>query len=103
MKLVIKVIVIILFLILLLLSRRVDVVVTAIGAFGGSLKNSSAPQIGAVVMKEAIKRAKIDPKIIDDVRFGCCLEPVDALNATRVAALVCFTSYFVRVAPSNRY
>ncbi|MBW1947782.1 MAG: thiolase family protein, partial [Deltaproteobacteria bacterium] len=39
-------------------------------------------------MKEAIKRAGIEPGMIDDVRFGCCMEPVDALNASRVAALM---------------
>jgi acetyl-CoA C-acetyltransferase len=39
-------------------------------------------------MKEAIKRAGIDPAIIDDVRFGCCMEPADALNVTRVCALL---------------
>jgi acetyl-CoA C-acetyltransferase len=39
-------------------------------------------------MKEAVKRANIDPEIIDDIRYGCCLEPVDALNVTRVGALL---------------
>ena len=61
---------------------------TPIGVFGGTLKNMSTATIGAVAMKEAIKRANIDPAIIDDVRFGCCMEPVDTLNVTRVAALL---------------
>ena len=61
---------------------------TAIGAFGGTLKSSNAAVIGSVTMKEAIKRAGIDPAIIDDVRFGCCMEPADALNVTRVSALL---------------
>ncbi|MEA2101789.1 MAG: acetyl-CoA C-acyltransferase [Thermodesulfobacteriota bacterium] len=61
---------------------------TAIGTFGGTLKSSNAAAIGSVAMKEAIKRAGIDADIIDDVRFGCCLEPVDALNVSRVAALM---------------
>jgi acetyl-CoA C-acetyltransferase len=39
-------------------------------------------------MKEAIKRAGIEPGMIDDVRFGCCLEPGDALNVARVGALL---------------
>jgi acetyl-CoA C-acetyltransferase len=39
-------------------------------------------------MKEAINRAGIDPAIIDDVRYGCCMEPADALNVTRVSALL---------------
>lgn len=61
---------------------------TAIGAFGGSLKDLNAAVIASGVMKEAIKRAGINPAIIDDVRFGCCMEPVDALNVSRVAALL---------------
>ena len=61
---------------------------TPIGSFGGTLKNMKAAEIAAVVMKEAIKRAGIDTAAIDDVRFGCCMEPVDTLNVTRVAALL---------------
>lgn len=61
---------------------------TAIGTFGGSLKNLNAATLGSVAMKEAVKRAGIDPSTIDDVRFGCCMEPVDTLNVTRVAALL---------------
>ena len=61
---------------------------TAVGAFGGTLRDLNAPVIGSVAMKEAIKRAGIEPGMIDDVRFGCCMEPVDALNASRVAALM---------------
>ncbi len=61
---------------------------TAIGSFGGTLRDLSTHVLGSIVMKEAVKRAGIDPAIIDDVRFGCCMEPVDALNVTRVAALM---------------
>ena len=61
---------------------------TAIGTFGGTLKESNGAHIASVTMKEAIKRAGISPDNIDDVRYGCCLEPVDALNVARVAALV---------------
>lgn len=61
---------------------------TAIGTFGGTLRDLSTPILGSVVMKEAVKRAGINPAIIDDVRFGCCMEPVDALNVTRIAALM---------------
>ncbi len=61
---------------------------TAIGAFGQSLRDSNAAVLAGVTMKEAVKRAGIDPEIIDDIRYGCCLEPVDALNVTRVGALL---------------
>jgi len=61
---------------------------TAIGTFGGSLRDLNCASLGSVVMKEAVMRAGIDAALIDDVRFGCCMEPVDALNVTRVAALM---------------
>ena len=60
---------------------------TAIGAFGGSLKDMIASRIASVVMREAVRRAGVDPSMIDDVRFGCCMDPADTLNVTRVAAL----------------
>ena len=61
---------------------------TAIGAFGGTLRDMNAANIAAVTMKEAILRAGIDPALIDDVRYGCCIEPADALNTARVGALM---------------
>src|SRR6056297_2651117 len=61
---------------------------TAIGAFGGSLKDVNGATLGSVAMKEAVDRAGIDPAAIDDVRFGCCLEPTDTLNVARVSALL---------------
>jgi acetyl-CoA C-acetyltransferase len=61
---------------------------TAIGAFGGALKNSNAATIASITMKQAVARAGIDPAMIDDVRYGCCMEPADALNVSRVAALL---------------
>jgi len=61
---------------------------TAIGTFGGALKDMIGARIAAVVMKEAVKRAGIDPAIINDVRFGCCLESCNTLNVARVGALL---------------
>jgi acetyl-CoA C-acetyltransferase len=61
---------------------------TAIGSFGGTLRDSHAASIASVTMKAAVQRAGIDPSIIDDVRYGCCMEPVDTLNVTRIAALL---------------
>ena len=61
---------------------------TAIGSFGGTLRDTHATTIAKTTMQAAIKRAGIDPAIIDDVRYGCCMEPVDALNVTRTAALL---------------
>ena len=61
---------------------------TAIGTFGGTLRDSHAARIGAVAMTAAIQRAGIDPATIDDVRFGCCMEPSDTMNVARIAALM---------------
>ncbi len=61
---------------------------TAIGAFGGTLRDMHASSIMAVPMKAAIERAGISADVVDDVRFGCCLNPTDAMNVTRIGALI---------------
>jgi len=61
---------------------------TAIGGFGGSLKNSSAAELAGITMKEAVKRSNIDPGIIDDIRYGNCMEPANSCNVGRVGALM---------------
>ncbi len=61
---------------------------TPIGAFGGSLREVNAAELAAVTMKEALARAGIRPEQVDDVRYGCCLEPADALNVARVGWLL---------------
>ncbi len=43
---------------------------TAGGKFGGSLKKVSAVDLGAFVLKEAVRRAKIEPHQVDEVVFG---------------------------------
>jgi acetyl-CoA C-acetyltransferase len=75
---------------------------TAIGTFGGSLRDLNCAGIGSVVMREAVKRAGIEPGMIDDVRFGCCMEPVDALNVTRISALLAGIPETVTAATVNR-
>jgi acetyl-CoA C-acetyltransferase len=75
---------------------------TPIGAFGGTLKELDAAHIGAVTMKAAVRRARIDPATIDDVRFGNCLEPCDALNVARVSALLAGIPESVTAVTINR-
>jgi len=75
---------------------------TAIGTFGGSLRDSHAATIASVTMRAAVDRAGIDPSIIDDVRYGCCMEPVDALNVTRIAALLAGIPESVTAVTINR-
>ncbi len=61
---------------------------TAIGAFGGTLRDMNGAVLASVTMKEAIRRAGIAPDLIDDIRYGCCVEHHDTLNVTRVGALM---------------
>ncbi len=75
---------------------------TAIGAFGGSLRDSHAAHIAGAVMQAAVQRAGISSDMIDDVRFGCCMEPADALNVARVAALLAGIPETVTAATINR-
>jgi acetyl-CoA C-acetyltransferase len=75
---------------------------TAIGAFGGSLRDLNAATLASVTMKEAVKRAGIDPQLIDDVRYGCCVEPEGSLNTARVGALMAGIPVTVPAATVNR-
>jgi acetyl-CoA C-acetyltransferase len=52
------------------------------------LRDSNAAVLAGISMREAVRKAGIDPELIDDVRYGCCLEQPDALNVTRVGALL---------------
>jgi acetyl-CoA C-acetyltransferase len=60
---------------------------TPIGSFGGSLKNVSASNLGAVVIREAIARAGVDGASIGDVIMGCALQASAGMNVARQAAL----------------
>lgn len=75
---------------------------TAVGSFGGSLKDSHATTLGSVVMKEAVKRAGINPAIINDVRFGNCMPPENSLNPARIAALLAGIPEIIPAVSINR-
>ncbi len=60
---------------------------TAIGSFGGSLKDTPAAELGAVVIKEALSRANVKPENVDEVMFGCILTAGLGQNPARQAAL----------------
>ena len=60
---------------------------TAIGSMGGSLKNTPAPELGAVVIREAVKRAGVDPANIDEVMMGNVLTAALGQNPARQAAV----------------
>lgn len=56
---------------------------TAVGTFGGSLKDVSAAQLGAAVMKEALQRAKVKGEWLDEVMFGNVLGAAQGQNMAR--------------------
>ncbi len=60
---------------------------TPIGAFGGALKDLSAPQLGAIVIRDALGRAHVPPDRVDDVVMGCVLQAGNGMNVARQAAL----------------
>jgi acetyl-CoA C-acetyltransferase len=60
---------------------------TPVGAFGGSLKDLSAPDLGAIVIREAVARAGVTPEDVGDVILGCVLQAGHGMNVARQAAL----------------
>jgi acetyl-CoA C-acetyltransferase len=60
---------------------------TPIGSFGGALKSLSAPDLGAVVIREAIARAGVQSSDVGDVIMGCVLQAGAGMNVARQAAL----------------
>jgi acetyl-CoA C-acetyltransferase len=61
---------------------------TAGGKFGGSLQNMTAPQFGAVVVKEVIKRSGITPDTIDQTIFGNAWQAGVGPNPARLTAVM---------------
>lgn len=60
---------------------------TAIGSFNGALASLSAVDLGAIVIKEALERAKVDPAAVDEVIFGNVLQAGLGQNPARQAAI----------------
>ena len=52
----------------------VSAIRTPMGSFGGSLKDFSAPQLGAIAIKAAVERAGISPTDVQEVLMGCVLQ-----------------------------
>jgi acetyl-CoA C-acetyltransferase len=60
---------------------------TPIGSFGGSLKDFSAVDLGAIVIREAVRRADVKPVDLGDVIMGCVLQAGTGMNVARQAAI----------------
>ena len=61
---------------------------TGVGKFQGSLADLSAPQLGAIVVREAVRRAKLDPKQVDECILGNVVSAGLGQNPARQAALL---------------
>ena len=60
---------------------------TAIGTFGGSLKEIPAPDLGAVAIKAAVARGRIDPEEVGTVVMGSVVQAGAKMNPARQAAI----------------
>ena len=60
---------------------------TPVGKFQGSLKGFSATQLGAIAVRESVKRAGIKPEDVDEVIMGCVIQAGLGQNPARQAAL----------------
>ncbi|CFX81407.1 Thiolase [Syntrophomonas zehnderi OL-4] len=60
---------------------------TAIGSFGGTLKDTPVVELGSIVMQEALKRAGLKGEQLDEVIFGCVLQAAQGQNVTRQAMI----------------
>lgn len=60
---------------------------TPIGSFGGALSSFTAPKLGAIVIDEAVRRAKIPKERVDEVIMGCVLTAGVGQAPARQAAL----------------
>ena len=68
---------------------------TAVGSFGGSLKDIPAAELGAVVVKEALNRAGVKPEQVDELMFGCVLTGGLGQNVARQVGVKAGLTYSV--------
>ena len=73
------------------MSNRESVIISAVrtptGKFLGALKSFSAVQLGAMVVREAVRRAGIDPALVDECIMGNVVMAGSGQNPARQAAL----------------
>ncbi len=60
---------------------------TAIGAFGGSLKDTPATELGGVVIAEVLRRSKIAPQSVQSVTMGNIVQAGNRMNPARQASI----------------
>ena len=81
----------------------IDAIRTPIGNFGGTLKNVRTDDLGAIPIREIIKRTKIDPSKVNDVILGCANQAgEDNRNIARMSLLLAGLPYSVPGETINR-
>ena len=81
----------------------VDAVRTAIGNYGGTLKDVRTDDLASIPIKELIKKTQIDPSHIEDVLIGCANQAgEDNRNVARMALLLAGVPYNVPGETINR-
>jgi acetyl-CoA C-acetyltransferase len=65
----------------------ISAVRTPVGKFLGALKSFKATELGAIVVREAVKRAGVSPEAVDEVIMGCVIQAGLGQNPARQAAL----------------
>lgn len=60
---------------------------TAIGTFGGGLKNVSAVKLGEIVIRETLRRSGVAPELVDEILMGNVLQAGQGQNPARQAAI----------------
>src|SRR5437016_1264358 len=65
----------------------ISAVRTPVGKFLGALKSFKATDLGAIVVREAVKRAGVNPEDVDEVIMGCVIQAGLGQNPARQAAL----------------
>src|SRR5438105_14827556 len=72
-------------------DRREAVIISAVrtpaGKFQGALKDFKATDLGAMVVRESVRRAGVQPEDVDEVIMGCVIQAGLGQNPARQAAL----------------
>jgi acetyl-CoA C-acetyltransferase len=75
---------------------------TPIGSFGGALKDLTAPDLGAIVVREAIARAGVDDQDVGEIILGCVLQAGQGMNVARQAGIKAGLPHSVPAETVNR-
>ena len=87
------------------MSERIVIVSgcrTAVGKFGGALKDLEATDLGGIVIGEAVKRSGLKPEDIEEVVYGCVGQAAENAFAARLASVKAGIPYEATALTVNR-